>query len=53
MYGLLTDGGRAKENAMADAMILLASIFQWWQPLALLVVIALIVFWVMYRRKQM
>ena len=40
---------------MAD-MTMLAKVsdyISWWQPLLLLVVIGLIVFWVMYRRKQM
>lgn len=41
---------------MADMTMLAAKIsdyFSWWQPLLLVIVIALIVFWVMYRRKQM
>ena len=27
--------------------------FKWWQGVLLLVLIGLIIFWVMYRRKQM
>ena len=41
---------------MAEAIIPLAAIseyFVWWQALLLLAVIALVVFLVMYRRKQM
>jgi hypothetical protein len=40
---------------MADMTTLAAftEYFTWWQPLLLVLVIALIVFWVMYRRRQM
>lgn len=45
-----------KENVMAS-VIPLAKIWgewiHWWQIVLLLVMIALIVFWTMYRRKQM
>ena len=41
---------------MAYAEMLAAGLFEvvrWWQWIALLAAIALIVFWVMYRRRQM
>ncbi len=40
---------------MANVMplALLGGWVQWWQIVLLIVLIALIVFWVMYRRKQM
>jgi len=40
---------------MASAMTLAAisDYVSWWQWILLLVLIALILFWVMYRRKQM
>ena len=39
------------EMTMPSAV--LGSLFEWWQIPAVLVLIALIVFWVMYRRRQM